>query len=84
MGTDPARWEAMDSALLARLRGIGEVFALTLAPEFFRAVGYSVVERTLYPEKIRRDCLRCPRRIRCDEVCVSRSLAETRALEVAA
>lgn len=59
---------------LARMRGIGEVFALTLAPEFFKAVGYSVVERWLYPEKIRRDCTGCARRFGCAEITVQRSL----------
>lgn len=69
---------------LAGKRDINELFALTLTPAFFESAGYAVADRAGYPEKIRRDCLRCPRRIRCDEVCVSRSLAEVRALEVAA
>ena len=61
---------------LARKRGIDELFALTLTPKFFESAGYVVTERALYPEKIRRDCLRCPRRIRCNEHCVARSLHE--------
>lgn len=69
---------------LSLKRGITELFALTLTPAFFESAGYAVADRAAYPEKIRRDCVRCPRRIRCDEVCVSRSLAEARALEVAA
>lgn len=69
---------------LARKREIDELFALTLTPAFFESAGYAVADRAAYPEKIRRDCLRCPRRIRCDEVCVSRSLAEAGALEAAA
>lgn len=59
---------------LARLRGIGELFALTLTPRFFEAVGYEVVERTRYPEKIRRDCLACARRFACNEICYARNL----------
>jgi amino-acid N-acetyltransferase len=59
---------------LARVRGIGELFALTLTPGFFEAVGYGVSERTRYPEKVRRDCIGCARRFRCAEVCVSRVL----------
>jgi amino-acid N-acetyltransferase len=69
---------------LARKRDIDDLFALTLTPAFFESAGYVVADRAAYPEKIRRDCLRCPRRIRCDEVCVSRSLAGSPALEVAA
>ncbi len=45
---------------LAIRRGIGEVFALTLAPGLFEALGYGVVDRAAYPEKMRRDCARCP------------------------
>lgn len=69
---------------LARKRGIDDLFALTLAPAFFESAGYVVQDRALYPEKIRRDCLRCPRRIRCDEVCVGRSFAAAQPLEAAA
>lgn len=60
---------------LARQRGIDELFALTLTPGFFEAVGYDVVDRARYPEKMRRDCASCARRTACDEICVQRSLA---------
>ena len=59
---------------LARMRGIDELFALTMTAPFFEAVGYVVTERAHYPEKIRRDCTSCPRRFQCNEVCVSRML----------
>jgi amino-acid N-acetyltransferase len=61
---------------LAVIRGISEVFALTLTVGFFEAAGYDVVDRALYPEKIRRDCRGCARRFSCAEVCVQRLLAE--------
>ncbi len=61
---------------LARKRGIDELFALTLSPKFFENAGYAVGDRALYPEKIRRDCLKCPRRIRCNEYCVVRQMQE--------
>ncbi len=61
---------------LARKRGIDELFALTLTPGFFERAGYAMADRALYPEKIRRDCLKCPRRIRCNEYCVTRVLSE--------
>ncbi len=61
---------------LARARGTSELFALTLTPAFFGALGYDVVDRSLFPEKIRRDCVACPRRNACDEICVSRRLTE--------
>ena len=68
---------------LALSRGIEALFALTLTPRFFESLGYAVVDRSLYPEKIRRDCISCPRRFGCGEVCVGRTLRPA-ALEVAA
>ena len=59
---------------LARKRGIYDVFALTLQPEFFAAVGYQRVDRARYPEKIRRDCLGCARRFACNEICFAKNL----------
>jgi len=59
---------------LARMRGIYDVFALTLQPEFFAAIGYQRVDRARYPEKIRRDCLGCMRRFACNEICFAKNL----------
>ena len=61
---------------LARKRGIPDVFALTLEPRFFEALGYLRVDRARYPEKIRRDCIGCARRFACNETCFSKSLAD--------
>ena len=58
---------------LPRTRGIHDVFALTLQPEFFAAIGYERVDRARYPEKIRRDCLGCARRFACNETCSRRT-----------
>ena len=59
---------------LAAVRGIDEVFALTLTTGFFLAAGYAIVDRAIYPEKVRRDCRGCARRFSCAEVCVQRML----------
>jgi N-acetylglutamate synthase-like GNAT family acetyltransferase len=59
---------------LAVKRGIYDVFALTLQPEFFSAIGYQRVDRARYPEKIRRDCLGCARRFACNEICFAKKL----------
>jgi amino-acid N-acetyltransferase len=61
---------------LARARGTADLFALTMTPAFFQSLGYRIVERSLFPEKVRRDCAACPRRAVCTEVCVYRPLAE--------
>jgi N-acetylglutamate synthase-like GNAT family acetyltransferase len=59
---------------LARMRGIYDVFALTLQPDFLAAIGYQRVDRARYPEKIRRDCLGCMRRFACNEICFAKNL----------
>lgn len=59
---------------LAIKRDIYDVFALTLQPEFFAAIGYQRVDRARYPEKIRRDCLSCSRRFACNEICFAKNL----------
>jgi N-acetylglutamate synthase-like GNAT family acetyltransferase len=71
---------------LARKRGVPEVFALTMEPEFFEALGYQRVDRARYPEKIRRDCIGCARRFACNETCFAKKLRDSRAerLEAAA
>ncbi len=59
---------------LAVKRDIFDVFALTLQPAFFSAIGYQRVDRARYPEKIRRDCLGCVRRFACNEICFAKNL----------
>jgi N-acetylglutamate synthase-like GNAT family acetyltransferase len=59
---------------LAMKRDIYDVFALTLQPDFFSAIGYQRVDRARYPEKIRRDCLACTRRFACNEICFAKNL----------
>jgi amino-acid N-acetyltransferase len=59
---------------LAIKRGTFDVFALTLQPDFFAAIGYQRVDRARYPEKIRRDCLGCSRRFACNEICFAKNL----------
>lgn len=68
---------------LALKRGILHVFALTLQPAFFEAIGYQRVDRARYPEKIRRDCLGCARRFACDEICFAKELRVGAALAAA-
>ena len=70
---------------LAIKRGTFDVFALTLQPDFFAAIGYQRVDRARYPEKIRRDCIGCSRRFACNETCFAKPLREAgAALDAAA
>jgi amino-acid N-acetyltransferase len=68
---------------LALKRGVRNVFALTLQPAFFEALGYTRTDRANYPEKLRRDCATCARCATCRETCVAKRL-EARALRTAA
>lgn len=77
-GLGRAMVEAVES--LAMKRGIYHVFALTLQPKFFEAIGYHRVDRARYPEKIRRDCLGCARRFACNEICFAKRLDTEAAL----
>lgn len=51
----------------ARSLGIERVFALTYQPEFFRKMGFCDVDKSTLPQKIWRDCIRCPKFPECDE-----------------
>lgn len=47
-----------------------QLFALTLVPEFFYKLGFELVDREMFPEKIWSDCLLCPKHDCCDEIAV--------------
>ncbi len=46
------------------------LFALTYRANFFQRLGFHLVERDLFPEKIWSDCERCPKKDHCDETAV--------------
>jgi amino-acid N-acetyltransferase len=52
----------------ARSHNLSKVFALTLAPEFFRKLGFRVVEHHELPLKVWTDCVACPKFGHCDEI----------------
>jgi amino-acid N-acetyltransferase len=62
---------------LAHARGVAELFAITLTPQFFESLGYERSDRSLYPEKLRRDCATCPRMYGCPEACTRRDMGGT-------
>lgn len=53
---------------LARRRGAGRVFALTLRPGVFQRQAFAQVDMDIFPEKVWSDCRNCPKRDCCDEV----------------
>jgi amino-acid N-acetyltransferase len=58
----------------AQLYELDAVFAFTYVVEFFRKVGFDVVERGMLPLKAWKDCVRCPKFQACDEIAVLRIL----------
>jgi len=55
--------------------GVPRVFALTLEPEFFRKLGFEIVEKETLPMKVWSDCARCPKQQNCDEVAVIKNVS---------
>lgn len=51
------------------------VFALTYRAEFFVRLGFTIVDKSLFPEKIWSDCYICPKKENCDETAVMLDLA---------
>jgi len=54
--------------------GVAEVFVLTLSRHFFSRLGYSEIEKEYFPQKIWRDCTRCPKLMACDETAMVKKL----------
>ena len=60
-------------------RASWRLFTLTKEPVFFGKLGFSVVERERFPEKIWSDCRNCPKHDCCDEVALILDSADYRA-----
>ncbi len=59
---------------LACKRHAKRIFALTMRPRLFQRLGFKVVDKELFPQKVWSDCSKCPKRDCCDEVAVSLDL----------
>ena len=57
---------------VAQERGIRQVCALTLVPEFFARYGFERVDRWAISPKIWGECVYCPKFHACDEIAVLR------------
>lgn len=51
----------------ARQLGILRVIVLTRRPKFFVRLGFTVADKSTWPEKVMKDCEYCPRKHACDE-----------------
>jgi N-acetylglutamate synthase-like GNAT family acetyltransferase len=52
------------------------VFALTLRPKVFTLVGFKLVVKELFPEKVWHDCESCPKKEHCDEIAMLYEFSE--------
>ncbi|MDE1177272.1 MAG: GNAT family N-acetyltransferase [Edaphobacter sp.] len=53
-------------------QSVTSVCLFTRIPDFFFHFGFRVVDRTVLPDKIYKDCQTCPRLYACDEVAMAR------------
>ncbi len=51
-------------------QGAKKIFALTYRPNIFTRMGFKIVHKELFPEKIWADCSKCPKKDKCDEIAV--------------
>lgn len=64
----------------AQEHGIPAVCCFTRIPDFFSRHGFEITDRDAIPDKIRKDCLNCPRLHACDEVAMVRGVLAERSL----
>ena len=56
--------------------GVPKLFAFTYVPEFFTRVGFARTEHEQLPHKVFNDCMHCPKFLACDEIAMTRELAQ--------
>lgn len=64
-----ACYEEAENLSLAR------IYALTRVPGFFQHHGFNVIDKADLPQKVFKDCIRCPLFFNCDEIAVARDLS---------
>lgn len=53
---------------------IPRVFALTFVPDFFKRLGFEIIDKSQLPHKVWSDCIKCHRFPDCDELAVARAI----------
>ncbi len=59
---------------IVRKMGVKRIFVLTRSEEFFVKLGFEVVKKEIFPEKVWSDCILCPKLNRCDEIAMIKKL----------
>lgn len=52
----------------AKTLEISNIFALTYKPDFFKKLGFEIIEKNELPHKVWADCINCPKFPDCDEI----------------
>ncbi len=55
----------------ARVLGVASLYCLTYRPEFFRALGFTEIDRSALPRKVWSECVRCPKFSDCTEIAMT-------------
>ncbi|HOX53974.1 MAG TPA: N-acetyltransferase [Candidatus Omnitrophota bacterium] len=58
----------------AKKLGIKKVFALSFVPDFFKKLGFKVVDKKEFPHKIWAECCNCPKFPNCEEVALAKNI----------
>lgn len=58
----------------AKELSIPQIMALTYETGFFVKLGFDIVPKDIFPEKVWRDCVFCPKQNCCDEIAVMKSI----------
>lgn len=56
----------------AQRQSVTCVCLFTRIPDFFARMGFRTVQKEALPDKVLKDCIRCPRRHACDEIAMYR------------
>ncbi|MCX7821837.1 MAG: N-acetyltransferase [Syntrophobacterales bacterium] len=55
--------------------GLPKTFVLTYETAFFERLGFRIVDKSIFPQKIWVDCLKCPKFPDCDEVAMVKNIS---------
>ncbi len=58
----------------AKTLGLKKIFTLTYVPEYFKKLGFSIVDKSELPHKVWSDCLKCPKFPDCDETALIKEI----------
>jgi amino-acid N-acetyltransferase len=58
----------------AKALGLKRVFTLTYVPEYFKKLGFRIVDKSELPHKVWSDCLRCTKFPDCDETALIKEI----------